>query len=89
MQYFIGSVSMHEFQGNTFYCSPSETVLVPINGTLSTKAFCAIQTGADVIDMFGMHENLLWAGLGIVVGYYLFFAACYVLCLQFINHIRR
>ncbi len=86
-RYFINSVAVNEYTGTTYYCDPP--LEIPINGTNSTLPYCGMTTGQQVIEAFDLQPYLKWAGIGILFGYYLLFAAIYILALQFINHIRR
>lgn len=84
--YFIQSVSISEFAGAAYHCADA-ALSVPINATASLP-YCDVAVRGPLA-ILEFDTDMKWVGAGALGGFYLLFAAAYILALQFINHVKR
>lgn len=90
MHYPLEAIVVNEMEGQTFSCPGGKgAVLVPIPSHNTTKEFCPITSGNDVLRGLDFHVDDKFNDMGISIGFWFFMVMCSYLALRYIRHIKR
>jgi len=94
LRYALEPLVINEMNPTLFYCNNATSSVVHVNVTsgnvtLGIREACPFNSGKEILELFGMREDLKWIDVGVLYGYYLFFLVLTLIGLRFINHQKR
>jgi ABC-type multidrug transport system ATPase subunit len=90
MHYPLEAVVVNEMEGQTFGCPNNEgAVWVPIPSANTTKPYCPITSGADILKGLDFKVDNKFPDMGISIGFWFAMVLASFLALRFIRHIKR
>jgi len=92
LRYALEPLVINEMNPTLFNCNSTRglvNVTITSNNNTFIRATCPITNGLQIINTFGMHEDLKWIDVGVLYGYYVLFLVLSLIGLRFINHQKR